>query len=43
MARQKISADEAFDLLHRTSQHRNMKLVDLATILIGRQTELGDH
>lgn len=42
MARQKISADEAFDLLRRTSQHRNVKLVDLATILAGRQTEL-DH
>ncbi|WP_155981257.1 ANTAR domain-containing protein [Nocardia sp. BMG111209] len=33
MARQHISADEAFDLLRRTSQDLNMKLADLARTL----------
>jgi GAF domain-containing protein len=42
MARQNLTADEAFDLLRRTSQDLNIKLVDLATTLTSRHTELGD-
>jgi GAF domain-containing protein len=42
MNRQGISADEAFDLLRRTSQHLNVKLVDLARNLTSRHTELDE-
>lgn len=40
MHRQGISADEAFDLLRRTSQDLNVKLVDLAHTLTTRHGEL---
>jgi hypothetical protein len=40
MLRRGISADEAFELLRRTSQDLNVKLVDLATTLTARHTEL---
>ncbi len=40
MHRRGISADEAFDLLRRTSQDLNIKLVDLARTLATRHTEL---
>lgn len=33
MARRRLTADEAFDVLKRISQHRNIKLVRLATLL----------
>jgi anti-anti-sigma factor len=42
MARQGISAEEAFDLLRRTSQKLNVKLIEVATTLVGRQTDR-DH
>jgi hypothetical protein len=40
MSRRGISADEAFDILRRTSQDLNVKLADLATTLTTRYTEL---
>lgn len=40
MHRQRISADEAFALLDRTSQEINVKLVDLARTLTDRHEEL---
>jgi hypothetical protein len=40
MSRRGISADEAFDVLRRTSQDLNVKLVDLAETLASRHTEL---
>jgi hypothetical protein len=40
MNRQGISADEAFDLLRRTSQDLNVRLVDLARTLTTRHGEL---
>jgi hypothetical protein len=40
MQRRGISADEAFDLLRRTSQDLNVKLADLARTLATRHTEL---
>ncbi|WP_409180201.1 ANTAR domain-containing protein [Amycolatopsis sp. VS8301801F10] len=40
MNRQGLTADEAFDLLRRTSQELNVKLVDLARTLAGRHGEL---
>ncbi|MFD5826275.1 ANTAR domain-containing protein [Lentzea sp. NPDC060358] len=40
MQRQGIGAAEAFDLLRRTSQQLNVKLVDLAGTLTARHTEL---
>lgn len=40
MHRQGIGADEAFDLLSRTSQELNVKLVDLARTLTDRHSEL---
>ncbi|WP_423213650.1 GAF and ANTAR domain-containing protein [Pseudonocardia sediminis] len=44
MARRGLSADEAFDILRRTSQDLNVKLVDLATTLASRPTALdGEH
>ena len=39
MNRQGITADEAFDLLRRTSQDLNVKLVDLATTVANRHEE----
>ncbi|MFE3170042.1 GAF and ANTAR domain-containing protein [Amycolatopsis sp. NPDC059090] len=41
MNRRGISADEAFDILRRTSQDLNVKLVDLARTLSERHQELG--
>ncbi|WP_081191432.1 ANTAR domain-containing protein [Saccharomonospora piscinae] len=41
MQRRGIGADEAFAVLRRTSQNLNVKLVDLATELARRHTELG--
>jgi hypothetical protein len=40
MHRRGISADEAFELIRRTSQDLNVKLADLATILTERHAEL---
>ncbi|WP_228769572.1 GAF and ANTAR domain-containing protein [Actinokineospora alba] len=40
MHRRGISADEAFDLLRRTSQELNVKLADLARTLTARHSEL---
>jgi hypothetical protein len=40
MQRRGISADEAFDLLRRTSQDLNVKLAELAATLATRHTEL---
>ncbi len=40
MARRGFSADEAFDLLRRTSQDLNVKLVGLAETLAGNHAEL---
>ncbi len=40
MARRGLSADEAFDLLRRSSQDLNVKLVQLAEIIASRHTEL---
>jgi AmiR/NasT family two-component response regulator len=40
MSRQGIGADEAFELLRRTSQDLNIKLVDLAHTLTTRHGEL---
>ncbi|MET0235661.1 MAG: ANTAR domain-containing protein [Kibdelosporangium sp.] len=40
MHRRGISADEAFDLLRRTSQELNVKLAELARTLAARHTEL---
>jgi hypothetical protein len=40
MHRRGIDADEAFDLLRRTSQDLNIKLVELAHTLASRHTEL---
>lgn len=40
MARRGLSADQAFDLLRRTSQDLNVKLVELAETLASRHTEL---
>ncbi|MEU4252926.1 ANTAR domain-containing protein [Amycolatopsis sp. NPDC026612] len=41
MQRQGIGAEEAFDILRRTSQELNVKLVKLAETLTTRHTELG--
>jgi GAF domain-containing protein len=40
MARRGLSADEAFDLLRRSSQDLNVKLVELAEIIASRHDEL---
>ncbi|WP_372511357.1 GAF and ANTAR domain-containing protein [Lentzea californiensis] len=40
MARRGLSADDAFDLLRRSSQHLNVKLVQLAETIAGRHGEL---
>lgn len=40
MARRGVLADEAFDILRRTSQQLNVKLVELAETLATRQAEL---
>ncbi|MEV5714573.1 GAF and ANTAR domain-containing protein [Amycolatopsis mediterranei] len=40
MARRGVSADEAFDILRRTSQNLNVKLAELARTLASRHTEL---
>jgi hypothetical protein len=40
MSRRGITAEEAFDVLRRTSQDLNIKLADLATTLTTRHTEL---
>lgn len=40
MARRGLSAEEAFDVLRRTSQDLNVKLVDLATTLASRPSAL---
>jgi ANTAR domain/GAF domain len=40
MHRRGISADQAFDLLRRTSQHMNVKLAELAETLAIRHSEL---
>jgi GAF domain-containing protein len=40
MARRGISADEAFELLRRTSQDMNLKLRELAHTVVGRREEL---
>lgn len=41
MQRQGLTAEKAFDVLRRTSQDLNVKLVTLAETLAGRHTELG--
>lgn len=45
MQRRGIGADEAFDLLRKTSQQLNVKLAELAATLAGHHTEIGptDH
>ncbi|HEX7306841.1 ANTAR domain-containing protein [Lentzea sp.] len=43
MHRQGITADEAFDLLRRTSQQLNVKLLDLAGTLTTRHAELDER
>ena len=40
MARRGIDSDEAFDILRRTSQDLNVKLIELAETLASRHTEL---
>ncbi|MDX3660098.1 ANTAR domain-containing protein [Streptomyces sp. ID05-26A] len=40
MSRQGIGADEAFALLRQTSQHLNVKLVEVAETLVARRGEL---
>ena len=40
MNRRGITADEAFDLLRRTSQDLNVKLSELARTLTTRHTDL---
>jgi AmiR/NasT family two-component response regulator len=40
MHRRGISADEAFDLLRRTSQDLNIKLAELARTITDRHTDL---
>jgi AmiR/NasT family two-component response regulator len=40
MARRGVSADEAFEVLRRTSQNLNVKLAELATTLASRHTEI---
>ncbi|WP_109638998.1 GAF and ANTAR domain-containing protein [Lentzea atacamensis] len=40
MSRRGLSAEEAFDLLRRTSQDLNVKLVQLARTLVNRHTEI---
>ncbi|QKV74078.1 ANTAR domain-containing protein [Amycolatopsis sp. Hca4] len=40
MARHGVSADEAFDVLRRTSQDLNVKLADLAATLTERHAEI---
>lgn len=40
MQRRGLSADEAYDLLRRTSQELNVKLAELARTLATRPTEL---
>ncbi len=40
MARRGVSAEEAFDVLRRTSQDLNVKLADLARTLADRHTEI---
>lgn len=40
MHREGVTADEAFDLLRRTSQDLNIKLVELARTLVTRHTDL---
>jgi AmiR/NasT family two-component response regulator len=40
MNRRGIDADEAFDLLRRTSQDLNIKLAELARTLATRHTEI---
>ena len=40
MARRGLSPEEAFDVLRRTSQDINVKLVDLATTVTQRQDAL---
>lgn len=39
MARQRCSADEAFDILRRASQARNVKIRDIAAAIVGEITE----
>ncbi|WP_378741310.1 ANTAR domain-containing protein [Nocardia brasiliensis] len=41
MARRGLTAEQAFDLLRRTSQDLNIKLSDLAATLVNHPTELG--
>ena len=41
MKRQGISAEAAFDLLRRTSQDRNVKVVELARTIVARHGDLG--
>jgi AmiR/NasT family two-component response regulator len=36
MSRRDISAEEAFDILRRTSQKLNVKLVEIAKIVVER-------
>jgi GAF domain-containing protein len=43
MAAQHCSADEAFDILRRASQRENRKLRDIASDLVERTTDGGDH
>ncbi|HEX6352862.1 ANTAR domain-containing protein [Actinophytocola sp.] len=43
MQRRGIDAEEAFDLLRRTSQDLNIKLAELASTLTARHTELDDN
>jgi AmiR/NasT family two-component response regulator len=42
MQRRGITAEEAFDLLRRTSQDLNIRLAELASTLATRHTELGE-
>ncbi len=43
MNREGLTAEEAFDLLRRTSQDLNVKLVEVARTLTGRHGELGQE
>lgn len=43
MARRGVTAEQAFDILRKTSQELNIKLVDVAETLTSRHTEIDIH
>ena len=45
MERERVSAEQAFDILRRASQHLNEKLRDVAQTLVetGESPNTGDH